>query len=42
MPYGSDKLFLLYGKIETFFAGEKKHLHREMTFLENGYDVITA
>ena len=40
MPYGSDKLFLLNGKIETFFAGEKKHLPREMSFLNHGYDVI--
>ena len=30
MPYGSDKLFLLNGKIETFFAGEKKHLPRKL------------
>lgn len=30
MPYGSDRLFLLNGKIETFFAGEKKHLPRKL------------
>ena len=40
MPYGSDKLFLLNGKIETFFAGEKKHLPRKMICLNHGYDVI--
>jgi len=42
MPYGSDKLFLLNGKIETFFAGEKKHLPRKLIHSKNMVMIVAS